>query len=63
MRGNDAQGNGGTVIIFDEFYNYPGWRNHEFKAFNELIEARHFGFEPIGYNSCHSQFGLRITRV
>lgn len=25
----------GTVIIFDEFYNYPYYRNHEYKAWME----------------------------
>ena len=23
----------GTVIVFDEYFNYPGWQHHEFKAF------------------------------
>ncbi|HWD93283.1 MAG TPA: TylF/MycF/NovP-related O-methyltransferase [Verrucomicrobiae bacterium] len=63
MRGNDAQGKGGTVIIFDEFFNYPGWRQHEFKAFQELLTSRNFAFEPISYNSCHSQFCVQISRV
>lgn len=26
----------GTVIVFDEYFNYPGWREHEFKAFQEF---------------------------
>ena len=26
----------GTVILFDEFYNYPNYRDHEYKAFMEL---------------------------
>jgi hypothetical protein len=28
-----------TIIVFDEFFNYPGWRDHEFKAFNEFLIA------------------------
>jgi predicted O-methyltransferase YrrM len=27
----------GTVIVFDEYFNYPGWRQHEYKAFQEFI--------------------------
>ncbi|HEX8662909.1 MAG TPA: class I SAM-dependent methyltransferase [Beijerinckiaceae bacterium] len=27
----------GTVIVFDEFHNYPGWENHEYKAFSEFL--------------------------
>lgn len=29
----------GTVIVFDEYFNYPGWRDHEFKAFHEFLKA------------------------
>jgi hypothetical protein len=25
-----------TMIVFDEFLNYPGWRDHEYKAFREF---------------------------
>jgi predicted O-methyltransferase YrrM len=28
-----------AVIVFDEFFNYPGYRQHEYKAFFEFIEA------------------------
>lgn len=30
----------GTVILFDEFFNFPSWRDHEFKAFHEFAAAR-----------------------
>ncbi|MFZ0406878.1 MAG: class I SAM-dependent methyltransferase, partial [Cyanobium sp.] len=26
----------GTIIVFDEYFNYPGWRQGEFKAFQEF---------------------------
>jgi len=29
----------GTIIIFDEYFNYDGWKDHEFKAFQEFIKA------------------------
>lgn len=25
-----------TVLVFDEFFNYPGWQDHEYKAFVEF---------------------------
>jgi hypothetical protein len=28
----------GTVIVFDEFYNYPRAEEHEFKAFQEFLD-------------------------
>jgi hypothetical protein len=29
----------GAIIVFDEYFGYPGWRNHEFKAFQEMVTA------------------------
>lgn len=26
-----------SVIVFDEYFNYPGWKIHEFKAFQEFV--------------------------
>jgi hypothetical protein len=39
----------GSMIVFDEFLNYPGWRQHEYRAFTEFVEAfdvefRYFSF-------------------
>lgn len=27
----------GTIILFDEYFNFVGWREHEFRAFHEFI--------------------------
>ena len=37
----------GTVIAFDEFFNYPGWQEGEYKAFTELVAEKNFEFEYI----------------
>jgi predicted O-methyltransferase YrrM len=29
----------GCVIVFDEFFNYPGFRQHEYRAFREFVET------------------------
>ena len=39
----------GTVILFDELYNYPEWKDHEFKALMELIEKYDKKFDVIAY--------------
>lgn len=39
----------GTVILFDEFYNYVGWEHGEYKAFSEFIAATGKSFSYIGY--------------
>jgi hypothetical protein len=27
-----------AIVVFDEFFNYPGWVEHEYKAFNEFLQ-------------------------
>jgi hypothetical protein len=38
----------GCVFVFDEFLNFPGWKNHEFRAFAEFIDKTKFSYEYIG---------------
>ncbi|MCX6634500.1 MAG: class I SAM-dependent methyltransferase [Acidobacteria bacterium] len=53
----------GTVLQFDEFFNYPGWRSGEHKAFQELCAARAIEVEYIGYVPTDEQVAVRVTRV
>ncbi|MDQ3475291.1 MAG: class I SAM-dependent methyltransferase, partial [Actinomycetota bacterium] len=38
----------GTVIVFDEFYNYPGWRGHEYRAWQEFVAETGLEFVYLG---------------
>lgn len=40
----------GTVIVFDEYFNYPNWKAHEHKAFTEYQAASGKNFKYIGYS-------------
>jgi hypothetical protein len=51
----------GTIIVFDEYFNYPEWREGEYKAFAEYIERSDFSFEYIGYCRYHQQVALKIV--
>jgi hypothetical protein len=53
----------GTIIVFDEYFNYPGWRVHEFLAFQEFVSARGVHYEYVGLVPCDQQVALRITSV
>ncbi|MFO0908817.1 MAG: TylF/MycF/NovP-related O-methyltransferase [Isosphaeraceae bacterium] len=53
----------GTVIQFDEFFNYPGWRQGECKAFEEYAAQHHWTYEYIGYCENDEQVAVRITSV
>jgi hypothetical protein len=50
----------GTIIVFDEFYNYPNSKEHEFKAFQELVKTHNLAYEYIAYNINHEQVAVRI---
>jgi hypothetical protein len=39
----------GTIILFDEYFNYPGWERHEFKAWQEFVAAHAVDYEYVGY--------------
>lgn len=37
----------GTVIVFDEYFNYPGWQDNEYKVFEEFVAENNINFEYI----------------
>lgn len=50
----------GTIIVFDEYFNYPGWEEGEFKAFAEYVEESRIKFEYIVYIRTGSQVAIKI---
>lgn len=40
----------GTVIVFDEYFNFPDWQNGEHKAFTEYLERTGLTCRYIGYH-------------
>ena len=50
----------GSVIIFDEYFNYPGWQEHEHRAFSEFVGASGVRFEYLCYNRFHQQVAVQI---
>ena len=37
-----------SIIIFDELYGYPGWKENEFKALSEEFSAKDFDYIAFG---------------
>jgi len=44
-----------SVLLFDEFYNYEGYEQHEFKAFLDWSNEFNVSFEIIARNIRHQQ--------
>ncbi|MDJ0958086.1 MAG: class I SAM-dependent methyltransferase [Arenicellales bacterium] len=41
----------GTVIVFDEYFNYPDWREHEYKAFQEFVSEFGIAYDYLTYSA------------
>ena len=50
----------GTVIIFDEYMNYPGWQLDEFRAWQEYVSSYGVKYEYIGRASRHQKVAVRV---
>ena len=50
----------GTVIQFDEYFNYPSWRKHEFKAWQELVQERGIKFRYHSFLRRHQAVSVVI---
>lgn len=52
--------NTGTIILFDEYFNYPGWQKNEHKAFLEYTQRNNVKYEYIGYVENYEQVAVKI---
>jgi hypothetical protein len=52
---------GPVYILFDEYFNYPFWEHHEFKAFQEFIDAFGYNYEYMAINIDHEQVLLKVN--
>lgn len=50
----------GTVIVFDDYFNYPGWENGEHKALLEYLKKSKRKIRYLGYNKLGEQVSLII---
>lgn len=51
----------GTVVLFDEYFNYSNWQNHEYKAWKEFVAKYHIEYEYIGF--ARQQVTVRIIKI
>jgi hypothetical protein len=42
----------GSVIVFDEYFGYPQWRHHEYKAFQEFVTRLGVNYRYLAYGKC-----------
>jgi predicted O-methyltransferase YrrM len=51
----------GCVIVFDEYLGYPGWQQHEYKAFREFLEEYRVDYRYLYYNENEWQVAVVVT--
>lgn len=50
----------GTVIVFDEYFGYAGWRDHEWRAFQEFVGKRGLSYRYLSFNPFGKQAAVVI---
>ena len=38
----------GSIILFDQFYGFPNWQEHEYKALIDVIDKKEFKYIAFG---------------
>ena len=51
----------GTVIVFDEYFNYPGWEQNEFRAFQEYVTSAGVKYAYLGFASSYPSVAVKLT--
>ena len=47
------------TTTFDEYFNYPFWENHEYKAFQEFVNENKIEYKYLCYSS--KKFGSKVA--
>jgi len=50
----------GTIIVFDEYFNFTSWKNHEFKAFHEFVKMHQVEYDYLCWG--YQQVAVMIRR-
>jgi len=50
----------GTALLFDEYWNFQGCYEHEFRAFQEFLERSRLRFRYSGYNKNYTQASVML---
>ena len=53
----------GTIIKFDEYFNYPNWQKHEFRAWAEFVAEHGIEYRYIAFTALHGRVAVEITKI
>ena len=50
----------GSILVFDEYFNYPNWQRHEWRAFQEFIRDNGLAYRYLGFTQKNGHVAVRI---
>lgn len=53
----------GSIVVFDEYFNYPGWQGHEFRAWQEYVAESGTKFSYLAYTEDAISVAVRVDEV
>jgi Macrocin-O-methyltransferase (TylF) len=53
----------GSVVLFDEYFNYVGWQHGEYLAWQEFVAEAGLTFDYAGYTHDHEQVVVVVTKA
>ena len=53
----------GAIVIFDEYFNFPNWRQHEFRAFQEFVDAFDVEYRYVGFSIKNGHVAVKIVKI
>jgi hypothetical protein len=51
----------GSIIVFDEYFNYHNWQRHEYRAFQEMVHACNIKYDYISF--ARIQVAVKIREI
>lgn len=51
----------GTVIEFDEYFNYPNWQQHEYRAWQEFVREFNIEYRYLAMTASDGRVSVQIT--
>lgn len=51
----------GSIVVFDEYFNYPNWRQHEARALKEFVAEFGVGYRYIAFTARNGAVAIEIT--
>jgi len=52
----------GAILLFDEYFNFHRWQQHEFKAFQEFVARAGIKYEYVAFSVTGQQAAVRILQ-